>query len=228
MHILAIDTSTKSASAALAVDGEIKAVIEDKRGLSHSRNVLALARAILDENQLQLEDVDCFAVSSGPGSFTGLRIGLSTAVGLADVTGKPVVGVGTLEALARSCRGSAEAGMVVPLLNARKGEVYAAFFSSTGQRLAEDVAIEPEKLARSIHGPAQFIGDGFEPYAEIFNEALDGPVLWTSWPAHPLAVPVALIAGEQLIAGVAKDNRPVLKYVGRSQAELNWEKLHIN
>ena len=125
---MAVDTATRACSVALADrDGTI-AELNYFHGQTHSKHLAALVAALLDMASMQIDDVDAFAVDAGPGTFTGLRIGLATIKGLADATRKPVVGVSSLDALADQAGFSAR--RICCMLDARRGEVYTARYAA--------------------------------------------------------------------------------------------------
>lgn len=229
MRVLAIDTSTSTVRVAIAGGGAaIKSAETVPEGAENqpSRNLLSMINTLLDESGVSLGMVDVFAVSAGPGSFTGLRIGVGVALGLSAATGKPAVGVETLASIA-SASHSADTGqtLVCPILAARRGEVYAAFFKKRGgvmERISEDMALAPERLAEMIGEPVDFIGGGFRANAEVLTERLKTPFTAVDSPIRNTAEAVAelALAGRSVMAPVS------LRYVRPSQAELNWEKLH--
>jgi len=151
MLILAVDTTTPAGSVALLRDGALLAEINAESGLTHSERLLASVESVLGAAKRTLPDIDAFAVAAGPGSFTGIRIGLSTVKSFCFASGKPGVPVSTLEALALK---AADAGgrLLCPMLDAKKGEVYAALFEAGRGRLVEIIpqgAYRPEAfLAR--------------------------------------------------------------------------------
>ncbi|MBN2206759.1 MAG: tRNA (adenosine(37)-N6)-threonylcarbamoyltransferase complex dimerization subunit type 1 TsaB [Candidatus Aminicenantes bacterium] len=151
MLILAVDTTTPAGSVALLRDGALLAECNAESGLTHSERLLATVDAVLAAAKATLADVDAFAVAAGPGSFTGIRIGLGTVKSFCFASGKPGLSVSTLEALA--LKGAVEGGrLIAPMLDAKKGEVYAALFAARGEALVEIVpqgAYRPEAfLAR--------------------------------------------------------------------------------
>jgi len=183
MKLLAIDTSTASGSVAIMEDGQLigESLIHIKR--THSERLLPTVDHLLKEVSTGLEDVDCFAVTTGPGSFTGLRIGLSTVKGLAWSLERPVVGVSTLEALALNIPYSALS--ICPIIDARKGEVWAAIYRWGGGGLVaevKDMAIRPEDLVKRIKEPTIFLGDGIRVISNlqssIFNSQFAPSHLW--------------------------------------------------
>ena len=164
MKILAIDSSATAASAALCEDEELIAQTFQHSGLTHSRTLLPMVLTMLEQCGAGLEGVDLIAVAAGPGSFTGLRIGVSTAKGLAWPGNKPCAGVSTLEAMAWSLAHTG--AIVVPVMDARRGQLYNALFRGTGEgleRLAPDRAIAADDLAAelaALPGPKVLVGDG--------------------------------------------------------------------
>ncbi len=167
MKILAIDTSAVTASAALAEDGAPIAVYSQKAGQSHSETMLPMIKNMLDNTGTSIEDIDLFAVSEGPGSFTGIRIGISTIKGLAFGKNKPCIGVSTLEAMAHTVGTFAEDAVISPVMDARRNQVYNALFSVHGEtllRLTADRLIDAGELARELDDmdrPVIFVGDGY-------------------------------------------------------------------
>ena len=166
MLILAFESSAKAASAALVRDGKLISQYTQCSGLTHSRTLLPMGEDMLKNAELTLGDVDLIAVAHGPGSFTGIRIGVSMVKGLAWAGDKPCVGVSTLEAMA--WHGLAAGGLVCPVMDARRSQVYNALFSiEDGRpvRLTEDRPISLEELAAELAASdwAPFlVGDGAE------------------------------------------------------------------
>ena len=166
MKILAFDTSAKTASVAVCDGGNILGVSNIDNGLTQSELVLPMAEALLSQLKLSFADVELYAVTVGPGSFTGVRIGVSTVKGLAFGRDIPTAPVSTLEALAENAAGLA--GLIVPCMDARRGQFYTATFASTGEgisRMTPDRAISAEELAeelRSYEGDIYVTGDGYD------------------------------------------------------------------
>jgi tRNA threonylcarbamoyladenosine biosynthesis protein TsaB len=143
VRILSIDTATEVL--ALCVDdGAARASLALRRGLQHSPALLPLADRLLTEMGITARDLELVVCSVGPGSFTGIRIGLATALGIAEGRGIPVVGVSTLDAMARPWE--SHAGDVFPVIDARKGKIYAARFRG-GERMSEYLDVSPFDLA---------------------------------------------------------------------------------
>ena len=175
MLILAFESSARPASCALLQDGALLAQYSQCSQLTHSRTLLPMAEDMLKNTELSLDDVDIFAVAHGPGSFTGVRIGVSTVKGLAWATEKPCVGVSTLEAMA--WHGLAAGGLICPVMDARRSQVYTALFEIQGEtlvRLTEDRPLSLEDLAEELRQrgtPTFLVGDGAEICAAFLAEA---------------------------------------------------------
>ena len=164
MLILAFESSARAASVALLRDGSLLSQYSQCSALTHRRTLLPMAEDMLRNAELTIGDVDLFAVAHGPGSFTGVRIGVSTVKGLAWAADKPCVGVSTLEAMA--WHGLAAGGVICPVMDARRSQVYNALFEIRDERpgrLCEDRPIALEELApqlRELDGPVFLVGDG--------------------------------------------------------------------
>ena len=164
MLILAFESSAKPASAALVKDGQLLSQYMQCSALTHSRTLLPMAEDMLKNAELTLSDVDLIAVAHGPGSFTGIRIGVSTVKGLAWAAEKPCVGVSTLEAMA--WHGLAVGGYICPVMDARRSQVYNALFKiENGRpvRMTEDRPIALDELSKEVtalNAPVFLVGDG--------------------------------------------------------------------
>ena len=163
MKILAIDTTVKTAAAALVEDGKLVAEYSLNTD-THSTTLLPIISSLFAMSGTAVSDLDLLAVSAGPGSFTGVRIGVSTIKGLAFANNIPCVGVSSLEAMAMNFTGIP--GKIVPVINARNKMVYATVFASDGihtpERVAEDEQILITDLLerlKSVNGPIYFTGD---------------------------------------------------------------------
>ena len=173
MLIFALESSAKPASAAVCSDGELLGQYFQNNGLTHSRTLMAMAESLLINLGISISDIDMIAVSKGPGSFTGVRIGVSAAKGLAWGLGKPVCGVSTLEAMAYQTQ--EENALICPVMDARREQVYNALFTwsdGTLTRLREDRAIALDDLASEFGGatmspnPAEVIFQSPAPPAQ--------------------------------------------------------------
>ena len=164
MKILALETSAKAVSAAVSENGKILCSGYQDTGLTHSRTLMPIVEHILKNTGLTVADMDAIAVAAGPGSFTGIRIGVAAAKGLAFAADKPAVGVSTLAAMARNVAFCD--GLVVCAMDARRQQVYNALFQAKdGQltRLTPDRAISLEELAAELANdlhPKTVVGDG--------------------------------------------------------------------
>ena len=164
MRILALETAAKAVSAAIAEDGKVLASGYQDTGLTHSRTLMPIVECLLKNTDMTVRDMDAVAVSAGPGSFTGVRIGVSAAKGLAFAAGIPTVAVSTLAALARNA--ALLDGLVVCAMDARRQQVYNALFEARDgalTRLTPDRAIALADLAEELRGdprPKTVLGDG--------------------------------------------------------------------
>jgi tRNA threonylcarbamoyladenosine biosynthesis protein TsaB len=174
MKILAIESTGRAASVAVCDGERFLSQYYQNSGLTHSRTLLVMAENMLKNLDLTLNDVDLIAVANGPGSFTGVRIGVSAAKGLAWGAGKQVCGVSSLEALAHLAGDFC--GIICPVMDARRSQVYNAKFSFSGQapiRLCPDRALSVSDLieeAREDEKPYFLIGDGAELCYNQFAE----------------------------------------------------------
>lgn len=174
MLILGIETSAVSAGAALVRDGKLISESFLNVGLTHSETLMEVVDSCLQNAGVAVGDVDAFAVSKGPGSFTGVRIGVSAVKGLAFGTGKPVYGISTLEAMA--CGAALDAYLICPVMDARCMQVYSALFRSENGELKRLLPDAPRKLAElrealaAFDGTVLFLGDGADLAASWFSD----------------------------------------------------------
>ncbi len=222
MLILAMESSAKSASAALVRDGELLAQSFSCSGLTHSRTLLPMAEGVLDAAGVKIADVDCLAVAQGPGSFTGIRIGVSAVKGLAWAAEKPAVGVSTLEAMAYHGLAAGEGALVCCCMDARRAQIYNALFEIRGgrpERLLPDRAIAIETLLpelKKYEKPLFLVGDGAAMCYNIFSENGLRCVLAPSNLVQQSAWGVAMAAGS-MEPRPGAELQPV--YLRLSQAE---------
>ena len=173
MKILAVDTATKSCSVAIIEGGSLSAEITILKDQTHSKHLMELIDSGLGMSGLNAADLDGLAVTAGPGSFTGLRIGISTIKGIAHALDKPVVGLSSLEVLAWQC--ADRSCLICSMLDARKSEVYWATY-----RYADDILTRqspenvgaPEAAVQEIKEPCVFIGSGAQLYRQGLSAAL--------------------------------------------------------
>lgn len=166
MKILALETSAKAVSAAVVEAGRLLAYGYQDTGLTHSRTLMPIVEHLLKNTDMKMADMDAVAAAMGPGSFTGIRIGVAAAKGLALAAGKPVIGVSTLEAMAWNV--SHADGLVICAMDARRSQIYNAIFEAQDGRLTRripDRAIALEDLSKELAGdpgPKIIVGDGAE------------------------------------------------------------------
>ena len=164
MKVLALETSAKACSAAVTEDGRVLASAFQCTGLTHSRTLMPMVEAMLKNAELSPDACDAIAVANGPGSFTGIRIGVAAAKGLAFSVDKPAVGVSTLAAMARNV--AFADGLVICAMDARRNQVYNANFTAENgslTRLTPDRAISLADLAEEVRNdprPITLVGDG--------------------------------------------------------------------
>ncbi len=221
MKILALDSTAVVASVALCEDEVRLGEVSLENGNTHSKTILPMVEFLLHQCNLTSNDIDLFATSAGPGSFTGVRIGAATVKGLAFDTQKPCVGVPTLEALAQNLVHMG--GLICPVMNARRDQVYTALFCTENgclKRLMPDSAIAITELDERLSAysePVRLVGDGYE----VTEELLTHPIIPV--PMHlrrQSAYSVAQIAHKMYLDGKAlNDITLVPTYLRLSQAE---------
>ena len=226
MKILAIETSTMLGGVAIADEKGLIAETRLNVKSTHSERLMATIGEQLRQSDMTLGDIDVFAVASGPGSFTGLRIGLSTAKGLCYATGRPLVMVPTLEAFARSfpfCKYP-----VCVMLDARRGEVYAAVFQWDGcfVKLLDEVSAAPEDLFRDVDSPVILAGEGAKVYRERLVAVLGERAMFAPLEKMvPSPVNVAMLGLEKVLQGEFTDASAAEPfYIRKSEAEVKWSK----
>ncbi len=227
MKVLAVDTSSFSGSIALVSDNRLVAELTVGHVGTHSEWLLESIKSLLESADTPVQSIDLFAAAAGPGSFTGLRIGVSAIKGLAWSMKKPVSRVSTLRALALNAAFSCYT--VCPVLDARKKELYAALYRAKGntmEPLLKDSVLGPEALLEAVaektDGPVLFLGNGLSVYRGLIErevkEALFAPEpLW-----HIRASNIALLAVEKEGGPVSALELAPL-YLRRSEAELKTE-----
>ncbi len=222
MLVLALDTATQAGGAALAEDGRLIGEVMLSSDATHSRRLLRTVEFLLQGVGRTKQELDGIAVTIGPGYFTGLRIGLATAQGLALGLDAPLAAISTLRLLAAPV---ARPGLTLwSVLDARRGLVYAAPFRLGDgglQRLAEDAAMSPQRLAAEIQGPALLVGDGALAYAD----ELTGPEreLAPEWGAMLRPGLLALLGFERIAKGQGiKPEQVRPRYCRPSDAEIRF------
>lgn len=173
MKILALETSAKAVSAAITEDGRVLASGYQDTGLTHSRTLMPIVEHLFRNTGLTVSDCGAIAVAAGPGSFTGIRIGVSAAKGLAFAANKPAVGVSTLAAMARNA--AFADGLIICAMDARRNQIYNALFSAENGvliRLTPDRAISLADLAEELRAdprPKTVLGDGGRMCADYLS-----------------------------------------------------------
>ena len=222
MKILSVDSSAIIATVALADDDRLLAEYSVNNGNTHSETLLPMVENMLSAYGLSISDIDLFACSAGPGSFTGVRIGAATVKGLAFGRNKPCVCVSTLEAIAENL--VAHKGLICPVMNARRSQVYTALFRSDGKelvRLMPDSALaiaELDEILAKYGEPVMFSGDGYGITLENLKktEALHTPERLR----YQSAFSVATVALREYRAGrYGTDSDIAVNYLRPSQAE---------
>lgn len=220
--LLAIDTSSTSTGVALCVDGKVVGASTVVKAYRHSENLFARIDLVLEEAGLTRDRLTCVAVTRGPGSFTGLRVGIATAKGLAYGLGVPVAGVSSLLALAHPHMGFD--GIVAPAVDARKSQVYACAFDGDGVEIMPERALDPARFAKELAEtgrPCLVVGSGTEAYREAFDIALGGNLQIAPESSREIdPASVALLGYGEYLAGRAVAAAALTaSYLRRSEAE---------
>jgi len=226
--ILAMDTATPCSSVSLTSgtrkNGKVLASLSLAGNVTHSRRLLTAIDLLMEKAEVDWIDIEGIGVSLGPGSFTGLRIGMATAKGLAVAAAKPLLGISTLDGLASKCITSK---LICAVLDARKKEVYTAFYrcdaEGISERISELAVISPDKLAATIYEPVVMIGDGVSVYDDLFRSLLKEKITFAPAQLHePVSTSLGMIAREMLERGEELDIAEAVPiYVRSSDAELN-------
>ncbi|MCR4647961.1 MAG: tRNA (adenosine(37)-N6)-threonylcarbamoyltransferase complex dimerization subunit type 1 TsaB [Lachnospiraceae bacterium] len=232
MKILALDSSGLVASVAYLEDGKIKGNINVNYQKTHSQTLLPMLDELVKTLDINLSEVDCIAVANGPGSFTGLRIGVATVKGLGLSLRKDIVPVSTLEALSLNWYGAN--GIVCPIMDARRSQVYAAAYrfgkEVKGEEVIEPVNCEISKLLEKLEGFGEkiyFTGDGVPVYREYIENNLKAETVFPMpVNAYQNAGNVAVLGqyyAEKGLTKKAEEVSPV--YLRKPQAEREREAL---
>ena len=231
MLILAFETSAKAASVALTENGKLLGESYQNTGLTHSQTLMVMAEDTLKQCGKTAADVQAVAVAAGPGSFTGVRIGVAAAKGFAWGAQLPCYGVSTLEAMAESL--GVYEGYVCPCMDARRSQVYNGLFCAEAgklTRITEDRAIALSDLKEELKilkKPIFLVGDGAVLCYNTLKEEVPELVLPPEHRIHQRAVGVAILAQHLAAAGIAPDGGELIpNYLRLSQAER--EKLERN
>ena len=225
MKILAIDTSTATCTVAVANGTGILAESVDSNGQTHARHLMGMIHNTLIASGIPIQEIDGFAVVTGPGTFTGLRIGIGTIKGLAYASSRPVAGVNSLAALA--AQADLPTKFICPVMDARRNEVYYGLYAvEDGEPVQIGIhsVAGPSELAKNIRASCQFIGKGARLYRETLEAALGGLAQFS----HPRrdtirAETIARLALKQFRKNETQKLPEVVPYyIRRSDAELHF------
>ena len=219
MLTLAVDTTAEFGSIALADDQGIREelLLHEPKGFSGV--LFGELEALLARQKIRLDAIDLFAGASGPGSFTGVRVGLAAIKGLAEVLGKPAVAVSNLEALSTF----GNAGLRATVIDARRGEVYGALFDASGEQIIPEMVVRFQRFLELLEGREfEWIAADFDSFRAALTAT---PFEHHSITAAPRAVAgrIAGIALDRITRGALCDAAAIeANYVRRSDAELLW------
>lgn len=230
--ILSIETATSCGSVSLSTGGiqDFQLLTEciAQPDITHSRRLMGSVDWVMQAAGVSWENLDGIGVSIGPGSFTGLRIGLAAAKAIAMATGKPLVGVPTLASLALACLGACDGRVVGVLLDARKKEVYAGFYQLDAAcgpvQVGDPVVIPPNELLQTMDEPVTLVGPGVKAYMDVFANH-EHITIFPDVLSLPRAVYVGMLASKMLVDGMVMDPSSAAPlYVRDSEAELSLKK----
>jgi tRNA threonylcarbamoyladenosine biosynthesis protein TsaB len=230
MKVLAIDTSSLVASVALVDDDRLVAEYTINHKKTHSEKLMPVIDRLLEDCETDIADIDAIAVASGPGSFTGLRIGASTAKGLAHALNKPVIGISTLDGLA--CNLPYCKGLICPIMDARRNQVYTALYRWDRQdlcRIKPPTALTIEELADDLGAMGEtvvFLGDGVPVHREFLQAGIGRLALFApSNCDRQRASSIGKLAMDRLVKGLTERyDKFAPFYLRKSQAEREYEK----
>ena len=222
MKILAVDTSSKICAVAILEENNVIDEIKLDNGKTHSENLMPIIKEVLEKNNLTLKDINLIAVSVGPGSFTGIRIGIATIKPMAEVYNLPVASVTSLETLARNVETEDTEVTIISLIDARNNQVYAGFFNNEynlkEKEVAEDIAEilkKAEKYQKII-----FVGDGAILHKEKIEENLKDKEISFSKCNEQTAINTGKIGYKKYLEKDLKNADTILPiYLRKSQAE---------
>ena len=227
MNILHLDTATAVFSIALSADEQVIGEFCGDAGPATSAKIPGHIQALLQQASLEMNDLHAFAVTVGPGAFTGVRVGIALTKGMAYATGKPVIPLSSLELLALNAKNSAIP--VCALFDARRSEVYSALylFENGMQRIRPEMAITPGRLLDELSGPTLFIGDGALRYRDLIVERFGSNAHFAEQHLHqPKASAGAALALGFLQSGAAVSPEELMPcYLRLAEAEINRRRL---
>jgi tRNA threonylcarbamoyladenosine biosynthesis protein TsaB len=229
MRVLAVDTATKSCSVAIAE--ELLAEMTLVSGETHSRHLARLIETLVRSADLSLDRIEGFAVARGPGSFTGLRIGISTVKGLAVAGNRPVAGVSTLAALAWQIGPTDH--LICPMIDAHRKEVYAALYrwgADAPAPVSGEQVATPKAVVAAIDEPCIFVGSGASVYRHLIGETAGRQAVFVPAERNAIrAATIAMLGARRLVGGHADDvERLVPTYLRKSDAEIKRADAKVN
>jgi tRNA threonylcarbamoyladenosine biosynthesis protein TsaB len=228
MNLLAVDTSTSTGGVAVVENDTVVAAIQVTSKKTHAKRVMAAIDTALHLAVMDVGQLDGYVVTVGPGSFTGLRIGISAVKGLGFATGKPAAGVSTLEVLAYPFAWFPH--LVCPMLDARKEQVYSALYRWGGngqwERIAPECVVDPALWLDAIDRPCLFVGDGAMLYRRLIEDKLGSGAMFVPPCLNTLQVAVVAEIGlREFEKGNSVDAAHLApRYIRSSDAEINLEK----
>jgi len=220
--LLAVDTATESCGVAVISDGRIQAELSLNHGETHTRHILVAIDEALSLAGAALTEIDAFGVTRGPGSFTGLRIGISTMKGMAFATGKPIIGVSSLEVLAYQAQGDSR--LVCPMIDARRNEIYWRIYRREVDTLSPQTSEHVgsvDQLAGQVDETCMFIGNIAPRYSSRLLQLVKPTCQWA--PAGENAIRPAVLAQlawQRFLSGRVDDVKTFVPvYIRKSDAE---------
>ncbi|MBI3814503.1 MAG: tRNA (adenosine(37)-N6)-threonylcarbamoyltransferase complex dimerization subunit type 1 TsaB [Nitrospinae bacterium] len=239
MIVLGIDTSTNYGSVAITDKYNLLSESSIPSSNSYSKSLIGTIDELLKKCRIGIGDIDGYAVSIGPGSFTGLRIGLSTCKGFHLASGRPIIPVDTLDAMVESILNNLNSHdplmwvprilnsqLLCPVLDARKGEIYTALYKyedGKAEKIADEMAVTPEKHCQGIDRPAVFFGDGLRTYGDFIKSRLKGLAFFYDDMPKTIASSIAFMGAKKLERGDVADSGALKpKYIRRSEAEIKF------
>lgn len=234
MNILAFDTASSSGAVAIMNNSKIIAHTQLNIGLTHSEQLLPTVHSLIKITGFQMDQIDAVAITSGPGSFTGLRIGFSTAKGMVIGLKKPLIPVPTLDVLAENGQGIK--GYIIPIMNARRNQVYTAIYASDGNvisRKSDYQAIGIEALLQGIKEKSHnalvyFTGDGVDIFKEVIQQELKDQAIFAKGSRKYVCADMLALLAEQVLN--TSPNQLGLRaepiYLRESEAVIKWREQH--
>ncbi len=224
MLVLGIETSTGIGSVALIDDKGLLAEYRINIGMVYSERLMIAIDRLLSDTGTGIEKLDSIAVSIGPGSFAGLRVGLATAKGIHVATGKPIAPVPSLDAIAQNLKFAGR--QICAMIDARKKEVYAAIYengkNSGIRRTTDYMTDKPERVLAHITSETIFVGDGAELYRDIIINSLGEQALFAPKGFAPSAVTVAELGADMIRNGTRHEEVLIPLYLRKPEAETKY------